>query len=556
MWRASDELLGRVVAVKEVHPHSGSEVLDRRVERARREAQAIARVSDPHVLNLHDVVTHDERLWLVMEFVDGSSLAEYLATSGPMTPAQVAGVGLEVLDALEAVHAVGALHRDVKPANLLLRREGGVVLCDFGIAALAGSDSLTTSGEVVGSLEFIAPERLENQPAGPPSDLFSLGGTLCALLSGRSPFTRPEPAAVLHAVVWEEPLIPEAAGPLRGTLEALLRKDPAQRPTVAQTREALRRVASPSGWGASTGHPPGPGPDRPGTGGGSPGRRSLLFGAALLVTGGGAATAWWLDDRFGYGRSDDDRPDGSPSPRPNRIDAVMAAPDAGDVRAPHTYWLFSDDRYVRARIAKTGQPFRRLLKGPEPLSAWEGTFADLPVFQNRIDATLRVPDQPSEYWVFSGNHYIRIRIAGDTSFYQASRVHDRRPLSDWEGAFGDLLDDGLDALLPVPDDPYQVWMFAGDRYVRARLDDEVADGDTAGGQIAQGPAAISEWSRTLGKYDPFRGGIDAALPVPGEPNEYWVFSGTRYLRMSVADVSYEDRIVRKLARTPAWSTIP
>ncbi|WP_058043160.1 serine/threonine-protein kinase [Streptomyces roseifaciens] len=181
VWRADDQLLQRTVAVKELY--LGDEGGGHR--RALREARTIARVSHPNVVDIYDLVEYEDRLWIVMELVNGPSLADHLASAGPLPPARAAEIGLQLLAALGAVHAAGALHRDVKPANVLLRGDGSVALTDFGIASLADGESLTGTGEVMGSLGFIAPERLHNRPAGPAGDLFSLGVTLCVLVSGR-----------------------------------------------------------------------------------------------------------------------------------------------------------------------------------------------------------------------------------------------------------------------------------------------------------------------------------------------------------------------------------
>ncbi|AXG58875.1 putative serine/threonine protein kinase [Streptomyces lincolnensis] len=245
VWRAHDRLLDRPVAAKELHIlGSGDEERRTRLRRATREARAVARVPHPHVVGVHDLVESEDRLWIVMELVEGPSLAHRVSESGPLTPQRAAAVGLQLLDALEAVHAVGALHRDVKPANVLLRRDGNAVLTDFGIAALDDGDFLTTTGELVGSLEFMAPERVTGADAGPASDLWSLGVTLATVCGGRSPFRRPAGPATLHAVAYEEPVLPERLGPLRPVVEALLRKSPRDRPSAAAVRTELGRVAA------------------------------------------------------------------------------------------------------------------------------------------------------------------------------------------------------------------------------------------------------------------------------------------------------------------------
>lgn len=191
VWRAHDQLLDRPVAAKELHILThGDEEHRIRVRRAIREARAVARVPHPHVVGVHDLVESEDRLWIVMELVEGPSLAHRIAETGPLTPQHTAVLGLQLLDALEAVHAAGTLHRDVKPANVLLRRDGSAVLTDFGIAALDDGEFLTTTGELVGSLDFMAPERVMGSEVGPASDLWSLGVTLATVCGGQPPFRR------------------------------------------------------------------------------------------------------------------------------------------------------------------------------------------------------------------------------------------------------------------------------------------------------------------------------------------------------------------------------
>ncbi|MFE2181249.1 serine/threonine-protein kinase [Streptomyces sp. NPDC059455] len=243
VWRAYDKMLAREVAAKELNVASDDHEYHRRLRRALREARTVARVHHPHVVGVHDLVEHDDRLWIVMELIDGPNLARRIADDGPLTPRHTAALGLQLLGALEAVHAAGALHRDIKPANVLLRRDGGAVLTDFGIAALEDDESLTTTGELLGSIGYMAPERLTAEEVGPPSDLWSLGATLSAVASGVSPFQRSTGAAALHAVTFADPVIPERVGPLRPVVEALLNKSPDQRPSAATVGAALRRVA-------------------------------------------------------------------------------------------------------------------------------------------------------------------------------------------------------------------------------------------------------------------------------------------------------------------------
>ncbi|MDX6348154.1 MAG: eukaryotic-like serine/threonine-protein kinase [Streptomyces sp.] len=248
VWRAVDEMLDRQVAVKEMRIDDlAAEDARIRRERALREARATARIDHPNVVRVYDVVRENDRLWIVMELVDARSLEQILVTDGPVTPREAARIGLALARALREVHAVGVLHRDIKPGNVLIEAGGGrVVLTDFGIAAIQDAAALTMVGMLVGSPHYMAPERVEGRPQGPPSDLWSLGATLCAALAGQSPFARPTTHATLHAVLYEEPrLPPEAVGPLRDTLAGLLAKDPDARLTLDELYEALRAAPEP-----------------------------------------------------------------------------------------------------------------------------------------------------------------------------------------------------------------------------------------------------------------------------------------------------------------------
>ncbi|RRR82923.1 serine/threonine-protein kinase [Streptomyces sp. RP5T] len=231
VWRARDQVLHRDVAVKEVRAS-----IDLPVERSRqlhirleREAWAAARVNTRGVVTIHDVVNFDDRPWIVMELVRGSSLADVITSEGALAPKDVARIGVEVLAALRAAHSAGVLHRDVKPANVLLADDGRVVLTDFGIASVEGSTALTMTGEVVGSPEYLAPERALGQTPGPASDLWSLGALLYTAVQGRSPFRRTSALSTLRAVVDDELPTPHRAGPLTAVIEGLMRKDPEHR---------------------------------------------------------------------------------------------------------------------------------------------------------------------------------------------------------------------------------------------------------------------------------------------------------------------------------------
>jgi hypothetical protein len=256
VWRARDEVLHREVAVKEVKAPGGIPVSDveRMYARLEREAWAAARVANRNVVTVYDVAMEDGRPWIVMELVRGVSLADLLDAEGPLDPQRAAHIGAEVLSALRAAHEAGVLHRDVKPANVLMSNDGRVVLTDFGIATVEGSSALTMTGEVIGSPEFLAPERALGRAFGPESDLWSLGVLLYAAVEGNSPFRQNTPLSTLRAVVDEELPPPHRAGPLAPVIEGLLRKDPADRMPAEQAERDLRIIGAggtPAGTGST-----------------------------------------------------------------------------------------------------------------------------------------------------------------------------------------------------------------------------------------------------------------------------------------------------------------
>ncbi|MDF3145355.1 serine/threonine-protein kinase [Streptomyces sp. T21Q-yed] len=247
VWRAKDETVDREVAVKEprIPDHLPERERANAFERMRREARAAARLDHPAVVNVHDVAVVDGQPWIVMELVQGRSLGDALQ-EGTLGARDAARIGLEVLGALEAAHAAGILHRDVKPDNVLLGRHDRVVLTDFGIAQIEGETNLTDTGGFVGSPEYIAPERVLGQRPGPASDLWSLGVVLYAASEGVSPFRRSNTPATLQSVLNATPAPPASAqGPLAEAINGLLQKDPAHRPNAAQTRALLEQTANP-----------------------------------------------------------------------------------------------------------------------------------------------------------------------------------------------------------------------------------------------------------------------------------------------------------------------
>jgi hypothetical protein len=254
VWRAEDLVLGRSVAVKEVaFPHGLSDD-DRGVlrERTRREARAAARLDHPSAVTVFDVVEEDDVPYLVMELVEARTLADVVRSDGPLTPQRTAEVGLALLGALEAAHRQGIVHRDVKPSNVMVRDDGRVVLTDFGIATTTGDSSITSTGLLLGSPAYIAPERARGEAPGPPADLWSLGATLFTAVEGRPPFEGDQPLTTVTAVVTGTHAPFSAAGPLEPVLAGLLEKDPAARLDAAGARRLLVPLAGQPAAPAST----------------------------------------------------------------------------------------------------------------------------------------------------------------------------------------------------------------------------------------------------------------------------------------------------------------
>ncbi|MEV4331401.1 protein kinase [Streptomyces sp. NPDC049597] len=278
VWRARDLVLDRAVALKEVRPSDPGlaeydpEAAAMLRARVLREARALARVDHPNVVTIHHVVDGGGLTypWIVMELVTGGSLQDRL-DKGPMAPAEAARLGREVLAALRAAHDVGIQHRDVKPANVLLRPDGRPVLTDFGIAAIRESTVLTTTGSVIGTPDYMAPERISGDDGGPGSDLWSLAMMLYVAVEGNNPLRRGTTLATLAAVLSEELPPPRRAGSLTGILSAVLVKDPAARPDPETVDRMLAAAeggqSAPGGTGEPTsyrlGPPPGPAPAPP-----------------------------------------------------------------------------------------------------------------------------------------------------------------------------------------------------------------------------------------------------------------------------------------------------
>ncbi|MFG1701720.1 serine/threonine-protein kinase [Nonomuraea sp. M3C6] len=323
VWRAIDEMLDRQIAVKQVRvpeglsPHERAEFADRAIH----EARSAGRLRDPAIVLVHDVVLEGGQPWIIMDLVSGRSLDKVIKEQGPLPPGFVAAVGLRVLSALEVAHAHGMLHQDVKPANILLDADGSAMLTDFGIAA--PMDGRGDRYGSAGSPGYMAPERLNEQPSGPASDVWSLGASLYTAVEGRAPFERELPAAVAAAVLLHEPPFPARAGrDLGRLLVAMLAKNPAARPTVPQVRQALTAyVAAP----------------------GAPGRRRWLLPAALAAVVALGAGGWYAVAALG-GRQDTGRFAKAPDPCTLLSDAQAArlmkgTPERSLTRPGECQWL-------------------------------------------------------------------------------------------------------------------------------------------------------------------------------------------------------------------------
>ncbi|MFJ4875102.1 protein kinase [Streptomyces sp. NPDC088745] len=244
VWRAVDETLGRTVAVKELRfPTAIDEDEKRRlITRTLREAKAIARIRNHGAVTVFDVVDEDDRPWIVMELIEGKSLAEAIREDGLLTPRRAAEVGLAILDVLRAAHRQGILHRDVKPSNVLIAEDGRVVLTDFGIAQVEGDPSITSTGMLVGAPSYISPERARGHKPGPAADMWSLGGLIYASVEGVPPYDKGSAIATLTAVMTEPVDPPKHAGPLEDVIYGLLAKDPEHRLDDAGARALLNDV--------------------------------------------------------------------------------------------------------------------------------------------------------------------------------------------------------------------------------------------------------------------------------------------------------------------------
>lgn len=351
VWRAHDRRLRRYVAVKGLLDRNAmtAGTQDAAMQRARREAEAIAKIEHPNVVTVHDQVETDNQVWIVMKLLDAGSLADLLRSQQVLAVPRAADIGHQILRGLRAVHAASVVHRDVKPGNVLVRDDGLVILVDFGIATFVGAASLTRPGSIIGTPPYLAPELFAPGSRGPTpaSDLWALGVTLYEMVEGRLPFGGSEVWEVQESILRTPNPVPRYAGPLAPVIQGLLRSDPDERldavtadvmlrevlggtsnagparvesppPAPAPEPDPAPRVATPAAAASAPASPEPASPDpalaeeRPRTGPRKRGRVAVVAAAtcvALLITAG-----WFVTDGFDFG----EKADGSGTAGPDR----------------------------------------------------------------------------------------------------------------------------------------------------------------------------------------------------------------------------------------------
>jgi hypothetical protein len=429
VWRARDELLNRDVAVKEIiwPPSMGAAERETARRRAVREAQMAARLRHPNIVGVYDIVEDDGRPAIVMEYLPYRSLRDIVREDGPLPPAEAARVGLGVLAALKAAHDAGVVHRDVKPGNIMLAPDDRVVLTDFGIAKAADSPSLTTSGVLVGSPSYIAPERARGERAGTAADLWALGASLYAAVEGRPPFDRDGALASLTAVVADEPDPPVHAGSLAPLISGLLRKDPGARLTVAEAERMLRRVLEegsaertvpePAAPRAPEPRPPAPSGHR---------QRSLAALVAVLAVAVITAAAAMLAVRSpGHQAPPRAAPAASATARAR---PSGAAPGAAGTANPSSRASQRPAPSASRTPAPSASPTAAQGSSPQAGAVPAGYYR----FTNSTGFSIGVPDG----WQISHvGHYVYIRDPGDSGIFLLIDQSDQPkpdPLADWQ----------------------------------------------------------------------------------------------------------------------------
>jgi serine/threonine protein kinase len=440
VWRARDEMLNRDVAVKEVIWPPEIQEAERETVRRRalREAQMAARLHHPNVVGVYDIFEDDGRPVIVMELLPFGSLRDTLGEGGPLPPARVARIGLGVLAGLRAAHEAGVIHRDVKPANIMLGPDDRVVLTDFGIAKATDSEDLTTAGILIGSPSFLAPERARGEQAGAAADLWGLGASLYTAVEGRPPFERPGALASLTAVVADEPDPYRHAGPLEPLISGLLRKDAGARLGPAEAEQMLRGVLeqqTPDPESAAAAVPAAPSADAesaspldtllaPRT---PPVRRSSPRGfrrpwAALIAVLGiavvTAAVAWAVSQLPGHPAA------GQPARTPTGSSASAATHASAPASAPSSA-APSSAAPSSADPARAGSPTARG-GGASPIPSGYYRFTNSTGFSIGV---------PAGWQIQHVGHYVYIRDPADGGIFLLIDQSDQprpNPLADWQ----------------------------------------------------------------------------------------------------------------------------
>jgi serine/threonine protein kinase len=453
VWRAEDRMLGRHVAVKKlsIPPHLQDDEVRTLYERTRREARSAARITHPNVIVVHDVVDDEGLPCIVMEYVPSVTLSDVLKRRGSLPPDEAARIGLAMAAALRAAHDAGVLHRDVKPANVLLGDDGRIVLTDFGIAMESGTSSLTKPGELIGSIGYLAPERLRgaHPETGSASDLWALGATLYQAVEGRDPFRRDTAIETAYAIATDEYEPPRNAGELTPVIEGLLVKDPDQRMDV---HEVERRLGDVSGSRTAPLDPP-TRPDHsddlvpPARKVGAGRRRTVLLSAlaVTLVACLAGGTVWWLNGRAdgpGKQASGPGTPTPTASATPGTTPGSSGAPEPS---APAGYHFEKPDTGISVPVpdgwtAKTlsgGEvgyidPTELVglrvnvieFAGTDPLQHWreteeEQTARDNPGYERVRMAETTFRGRPAGYWEFTFDGRARKYRAAELAFASA-----------------------------------------------------------------------------------------------------------------------------------------
>ncbi|MEV0115311.1 protein kinase [Streptomyces sp. NPDC050844] len=428
VWRAEDEVLGRHVAVKKLHvpPQLHDDEVQRLHERTRREARSAARISHPNIIVVHDVVDDEGLPCIVMEYIPSVTLGDVLKEQGTLPVGEAARIGRIMATALRAAHDAGVLHRDVKPANVLLGHDGRIVLTDFGIAVESGASSLTRTGELVGSIHYLAPERLRDGGAepGPACDLWSLGTILYQAVEGHHPFGRDTPIQTAYAIATDAHEPPCNAGDLTQVIEGLLVKDPDQRMNAHEAERLLGQAAA-AGTAplTRTTRPAAPVPGR--------GRRAALWIVSAVVVAATATGGALLWSRSGTAPPATSATPATSTPAPPSTPPLPAgyhletAGQGFSVPVPDGWTPKNVPGNEIAYIGPSGLAGLRVdivqFAGSDPLTHWreteeDQTRRDNPGYERVRMAPTTFRGRPAGYWEFTFQGKVRTYRAVELAF--------------------------------------------------------------------------------------------------------------------------------------------